>query len=123
MLWRAVIALSLFFSQGAALVHLSIAPPPRATTSTAETALVLLEGKIDACGRMNGLRVNHGTAPFVEQSLEAVRRWTFDPRDQGDNVPGSVVLLFRARTDLANSAFEFPMPINSESERAPQPIT
>jgi TonB family protein len=125
MAWRwPILILSMLFSQSPEPVRLWIAPVPRATISEADTALVLLDGEINPCGEVDHLKVNQGTAAFVEPSLESVRQWQFERPDDQISIPVSAVLLFRARTDLAHGAYEFSVPVNSSaSTSTPQPTT
>jgi outer membrane biosynthesis protein TonB len=106
------------------LIHLSIAPQPRVTMQTSETALVVLHGEVDPSGKVNGLEVDQGTTPFVQRSIEAVQQWAFDSREsrQGD-VPLTVVLLYRGRTDLPAGHFDFSVPVTQPCDSAPQPET
>jgi Trypsin-like peptidase domain/Gram-negative bacterial TonB protein C-terminal len=47
---------------------------------------VVLDALIDTNGRIAGLNVVHGTAPFLEPVLNAVRTWTFSPAQMDGRV-------------------------------------
>ena len=47
---------------------------------------VVLDALIDTDGRIAELNVVHGTAPFLEPVLDAVRTWTFSPAQIDDQV-------------------------------------
>jgi len=104
------------------LVHLSNAPLPRNVASTAETGLVIINGQIDAgSGRMSHLQLDQGPAVLVEQSLDTVRQFQFEGTNNFKGaLPATAVFLFRARTDLPDSAHRFSLPDN-ESETCGPP--
>ena len=103
--------------------RLSIAPPPRQPNQTIETGLVLLNFTIGTTGEPSQIEQSQGMPPFVEPSIEAVRKWRFQPLQKDETAfPATAVLLFRTRTLLPDHPYVLDMPAQSSpADSPPQP--
>src|SRR5215467_4637331 len=86
------------------LVRLAIAPSPRrAATTSPETGVVIVTGRVEADGGMDNLQRSQGPAIFIQPTMDSIRRWQFERAAIGNvSIPATAVFMYRAETELPN---------------------
>ncbi len=80
------------FSSAVPLSFVTTPYPPQALLG----GEVVLDALIDSSGKLAELKEVHGTAPFLEPALKAVRTWTFSPAQRdGHTVEARVGIVFQ----------------------------
>ena len=86
------------------LLQLQFAAPPKPPPLAIDSAIVVLQGVVDAAGRLTTVQVLHGGMPYVAPSLGTIGHWSFgEQTGMGERV--GVTFLYRGRSLIANTPF------------------
>jgi TonB family protein len=86
------------------LFQLQLAAPPKPPPLAIDNAIVVLQGVVDAAGRLTAAHVMQGGAHYVAPSLDSVRLWSFGQRTEiGEKV--GITFLYRGQMLLGAPPF------------------
>src|SRR5262249_44550725 len=107
-------SLTLFLLTQISTPILKQAPPPVAPLNSPFTGLVSMVVEPDASGNVVTVSPLVGAAPFLNASVEAVKKWKF-----AISTPVSVTFLYRARQIFSAAGFATEVPEPESAENSP----